>query len=336
MPAKPSKRKAAGAGRWSEAQIERARLFAIRKFLLPKHPDSAPRLRNADPRHNVVAVGVARKRTANRDQTAVGITFYVRHKISDPAAVPTKFRLPRQIYGIPTDVLEAGEPAFLFGRRHPSWPARPGALLLVRQPNGMEQVGTYGALVEDENGRRYILSNNHVLADFDRNPPGTRIFQPGRPFQIARLRVTVPLDPFNPNDTDCALARIGSGAHARASLAAPAGPLFSGTPTAATLGMRVAKRGAASGTTAGRVQSPTLAVDLGGFHFDNLIQVEDEDDAFCDHGDSGALLVDEATHHPVALLIGRMGHFNFACSLDRVLARLSAALGSALRILVSP
>ncbi|MEP6708792.1 MAG: hypothetical protein ABJB32_01510 [Verrucomicrobiota bacterium] len=320
---------------WSEAQIERARQLAIQKYLKPKHPASEPYLRNADPRHNVVAVGVARKRVKGRDRAEVGITFYVRHKFTKEALkqVPAKFHLPEKIHGIPTDVIKAGEPKFLWGVHKPSRPAHPGARILVHQSNGMEQFGTYGILAEDDNGRRYILSNNHVLANFDANPPGTRVFQPERPFRIARFTTAVPLAPNFPNDTDCALARLDSPSDGDSILPAPVGPLSSGTPTAATHAMRVAKFGAVTNATRGTVQSTALAVDLAGYHFDNLIQIEDDAAAFCDHGDSGALIVERGTRRPVGLLMGRMGNFSFACSLDRVLARLSAVLGSAVKIL---
>jgi hypothetical protein len=320
----------------SEAQISRAQHAAIAKYLRPKHPDSRPDLRNADPRHNVVGVGIARKRTKGRDR-AVGITLYVRNKFA-PVQLkrwPASYRLPKKILGVPTDVIQAGEPEFLSNGPQPVRPAQPGAMITVHQPNGMEQFGTFGALVEDDAGRRYVLSNNHVLADFDQNPLGTRVFQPAPPFRFAKLSVTVPVDPTFPNDTDCALARLDSAADANAFLPAPPGPLGSAQPAGVDHGTRVTKRGAVTGPTQATVHSPAFAVDLGGFKFENLIQIEDDDGAFCDHGDSGALILDRDTRAPVALLMGRMGNFNFACSLDRVLARLTAALGSNLRLIIN-
>jgi hypothetical protein len=320
----------------SEAQIRRAQRVAIAEYLRPKHPDSQPDLRSADPRHNVVGVGIARKRTKGRDR-AVGITFYVRDKIT-PAQLkrwPARHQLPKKILGVPTDVMEAGEPELLSNGTQPARPARPGGMITVHQSNGMDQFGTFGALVEDEDGRRYVLSNNHVLANFDQNPIGTRVFQPEPPFRLARLSVTVPVDADFPNDTDCALAKLDSATDARGRLPAPPGPLGSAQPASVDHGTRVAKRGAVTGSTRGIVHSSAFAVDLAGFKFENLIQIEDDGAPFCDHGDSGALIVDRETRAPVALLMGRMGSFNFACSLDRVLARLTAALGSDLRLIIN-
>lgn len=320
----------------SEAQILRAQQAAIARYLRPKHPDSKPDLRNADPSHNVVGIGIARKRTGIRDR-AVGITFYVRHKITTDQLKqwPARHRLPKKILGVPTDVMEAGEPKLLSNGAEPARPAHPGSQITVRQPNGMDQFGTFGALVEDDAGRRYVLCNNHVLANFDQNPPGIRVFQPAPPFRFARLSITVPIDATFPNDTDCALANLDSATNADGRLPAPAGPLSSAQPAGVDHGTKVAKRGAVTGSTKGIVHSPAFAVDLGGFKFENLIQIEDDGAPFCDHGDSGALIVDRDTRAPVALLMGRMGNFNFACSLDRVLARLSAAIGSELRLIIN-
>ena len=320
----------------SAAQIRRAQRHAIARYLRPKHPDSRPDLRNADPRHNVVGVGIARKRTKGHDR-AVGITFYVRDKIT-PAQLkrwPARHHLPKKILGVPTDVMEAGEPELLSNGAQPARPAHPGGMITVHQPNGMDQFGTFGALVEDDAGNRYVLSNNHVLADFDQNPLGTRVFQPEPPFRFARLSITVPVDAAFPNDTDCALAELDSATDAGGRLPAPPGPLGSAEPAGVDHGTKVAKCGAVTGLTQGAVHSPAFAVDLGGFQFENLIQIEDDGAPFCDHGDSGALIFDRETRAPVALLMGRMGNFNFACSLDRVLARLTAALGSNLRLIIN-
>jgi len=316
----------------SEAQIRRAQRAAIVRYLRPKHPDSRPDLRSADPRHNVVGVGIARKRTKKRDR-AVGITFYVRNKIASAQLKqwPARHHLPKKILGVPTDVMEAGEPKLLSNGTQPARPAQPGARITVHQPDGNDQFGTFGALVEDDAGRRYVLCNNHVLANFGQNPPGIRVFQPAPRFRFARLSVTVPIAATKANDTDCALARLDSAADARGRLRAPTGPLSTAQPAGVDHGTKVAKRG----RTLGVVHSPAFAVDLGEFKFENLIQIEDDGAPFCDHGDSGALIVDRDTRAPVALLMGRMGNFNFACSLDRVLGRLATALGSNLRLIIN-
>ena len=79
--------------------------------------------------------------------------------------------------------------------------------------------GTLGALLRDENGGQYILSNNHVLAESDQAKIGDTIVQPalidrncdqnaGRP--VASLRYVVPLATTETN-VDAALAEVNAG-----------------------------------------------------------------------------------------------------------------------------
>ena len=74
--------------------------------------------------------------------------------------------------------------------------------------------GTFGAVVE-AGGTRHILSNNHVLANENRLPIGTPIFQPGlldggdvATDQIAELARFIAIDPDGPNVVDCAIAEV--------------------------------------------------------------------------------------------------------------------------------
>ena len=79
--------------------------------------------------------------------------------------------------------------------------------------------GTLGALVRDQTGNQYILSNNHVIAESDQASPGDAIVQPGlidrncdqnagRP--VASLRYAVPLATTQTN-VDAALAEVNAG-----------------------------------------------------------------------------------------------------------------------------
>ncbi len=81
--------------------------------------------------------------------------------------------------------------------------------------------GTLGALVEDASGTRYILSNNHVLAESDQARDGDAVIQPGlidggcTPFgqegatarPVATLSAFAPLASLQTN-VDAAIARI--------------------------------------------------------------------------------------------------------------------------------
>src|SRR5215218_554219 len=81
--------------------------------------------------------------------------------------------------------------------------------------------GTIGALVRDrgetDNGRRYILSNNHVLANSNASQPGDAVLQPGPADggtlpknQVGTLTrfVEIKFNPGAENRLDCAIAEI--------------------------------------------------------------------------------------------------------------------------------
>ena len=85
--------------------------------------------------------------------------------------------------------------------------------------------GTLGALVEDQAGTTYVLSNNHVLALSDQAQPGDTIVQPGlidegcvplsqpgaQAQAVGTLRYAVPLKSSTSN-VDAALASVAPGA----------------------------------------------------------------------------------------------------------------------------
>jgi len=75
--------------------------------------------------------------------------------------------------------------------------------------------GTFGALVQDPDGKLYILSNNHVLANENDLPIGSPIFQPGlldggnpSADRIAALTRFIQLVGNQSNSVDAAIAAI--------------------------------------------------------------------------------------------------------------------------------
>src|SRR5215471_5410866 len=198
-----------------------AKAEAVSKFL-----GMGPELRVAPalaastrPEHNVVGVGIGPKVKAGRETTRRSIRFYVVRKV--PAgSVPAEFALPREIRGVPTDVIETGRfVAFavpIAQRR--LRPAKAGCSVgfqFTGSMAGYVMAGTLGALVEDGSGSRFILSNNHVLANENALPIGSPIFQPGlldhgnpATDQIATLTRFVKLDKKKTNFVDCAIAKV--------------------------------------------------------------------------------------------------------------------------------
>lgn len=198
--------------------------------------------------------------------------------------------------------------------------------------------GTLGALVEDNSGRQYLLSNNHVLARSDHATVGDAIVQPGLidnnctpsgegpgTVPVGSLTAWLPLKSAQTN-ADAAIAQVAShtvdatgsilelgGRQADGKLA-PAPPGISssgGKGEAAALEMKVAKSGRTTGLTCGSISAVGLDVSVDYYHdcaetrpyltkvFTN--QVAMSGDRFSDAGDSGALVVDANNAEPVGL-----------------------------------
>jgi len=198
--------------------------------------------------------------------------------------------------------------------------------------------GTLGALVQDERGRQYLLSNNHVLARSDHASIGDDIVQPGlidnnctpngdgpgiQP--VGALSAWLPLNSRATN-VDAAIAEVASNSadplgsiqelgarQADGTLAAaPLGTSSSdGRGEPATLQLRVAKSGRTTGLTCGSVSAIGVDVSVDYYRdcaetrpyltktFTNQIGVSGN--RLSDAGDSGSVLVDTANAEPVGL-----------------------------------
>lgn len=198
--------------------------------------------------------------------------------------------------------------------------------------------GTLGALLEDNAGRQYILSNNHVLAKSDRASIGDPIVQPGLidnnctpngsgpgTVPVANLSAWLPLKSPQTN-ADAAIAQVGSrtvdhagsilelGARQPDGTLAAAAPGISSTGghgEPATLQMRVAKSGRTTGLTCGAISAIDLDVAVDYYsdcaethpYLTKIFtsQMAISGNRFSDAGDSGALIVDTADGEPVGL-----------------------------------
>jgi hypothetical protein len=198
--------------------------------------------------------------------------------------------------------------------------------------------GTLGSLIQDESGRQYLLSNNHVLARSDHAAVGDTIVQPGLidnnctpngdgpgTVPVAALTNWLPLRSRQTN-ADVAIAQVAShtvdpagsilelGSRLADGSLAAAPPGISSTGGKgenATLELRVAKSGRTTGLTCGRVTALDLDVSVDYYRdcaeskpyltkqFTSQIAVSG--DRFSDAGDSGALIVDTGNAEPVGL-----------------------------------
>lgn len=125
-------------------------------------------------KRNVVACGVGFKIAGQRQTNTPSIVVSVRHKEPASALAPADL-VPKNVQDVLTDVVETGEiVAHSIDRRTAVRPARPG--MSVGHKDG--STGTIGCIVK-QGDRRFILSNNHVLAAINQGQIGDAILQPG-------------------------------------------------------------------------------------------------------------------------------------------------------------
>lgn len=331
---------------WSQRLFETARAESARG------PVSAARaLRaavNPEPEQNVVGVGVGEKISNGQHTGVMAVKFLVRLKYSE-GQMSEEHVLPKSIDGLPVDVEEVGTfRAFAAAPHivHPApkipnprtkmRPAHPGCSVGFQDPNNQfVMAGTFGALVKDEDGKTYILSNNHVLADEGQLDPGAPIFQPGlldhgnpATDQIAKLTTFIPLDPSAPNKVDCAIAEVLDPSLVNPNI------LFIGkpnTPAEAQLDMTVQKFGRTTSYTVGRITSIDTDVkvgyETGTFAFGGQIIVTGlNGSSFSAAGDSGSLIVQRPGNHAVGLLFAGSSSHTIANHIGDVLEALSVTL----------
>jgi hypothetical protein len=197
--------------------------------------------------------------------------------------------------------------------------------------------GTLGALVENAAGQKFILSNNHVLAESDQAKIGDVIDQPGlmdgacipladastRLHAVGRLRAYLPLSARSTN-VDAALATVNPEAINSSGAILELGPLRDGVlipapPMAGdgetlqpdNLDMPVVKSGRTTGLTCSHISAVDLAVKVNYYKdcaetqpYESKIfhgQIAIEGDHFTDSGDSGALVLDATNAEAIGM-----------------------------------
>jgi hypothetical protein len=295
---------------------------AVSRFLKPRHAASRSRLVSAIPTHNVIGVGIGTRHMGHRKVPA--ILLYVRNKLARRHVAASEM-LPRTIAGVPTDVIEAGTPRFT---------SRPGDAVIVPL-GGMDNLGTFGGVVTDADGNRYILSNNHVLANINANAVGTPVFSDGD-IKIASLTAFVPLSTTKANLTDAAVAVIVPGASIIN--AATGGHIWtSSVPATPYQDAKVFKTGAASGYREGKIMaalsSKRVEDEFGrSLLMSDCFVISDQAEPFCVAGDSGSIVVDAQNRQAVGLIVGRAKSssgvaYTIACPLAKTLSLIRARMG---------
>lgn len=295
------------------------------------------------PQHNVVGVGIGRKIIKGKPTTKQCVRIYVERKL-EKGLIPKEFVLPTKLEGYATDVVQVGRfralPATVPLPQRRLRPAKPGCSIGFRFTGGdvgLLMAGTFGAVVESD-GARYILSNNHVLANENALPIGSPIFQPGlldhgNPArdQIAKLTRFIPLDAEKANTADCGIAEILDPNSVSPAFLPRVGRLGSPEPLEAAEGMRVHKTGRTTGYTTGTIfdvsADVSVSYDSGMLIFEDQILIRgDARGLFSDAGDSGSVIVERSTRRAVALLFAGSETHTVANHLSGVLARLAVNL----------
>lgn len=298
-----------------------------------------PHAVSTHPHDNLVGVGVGNKIVKGKLTNRPCVRLYVARKL-DKALIAREHLLPTRIDDVETDVIETGKfraqaPAARNRRR----PAQPGCSVgfgLPQPDDGFLMAGTFGALVA-RGTTRFILSNNHVLANENRLPIGSPIYQPGlldhgdrATDVIAQVAQFVPLDAATANHVDCAIAAVTDPSVVRPRVLAKVGKLSSDQPIDATEGMKVEKVGRGTGYTTGTVvdvsATVSLEYDIGELKFADQILIRGDAGSFSADGDSGAIVVATDSAQATGLLIGGSPQFSIANHLADVLTELGVTL----------
>jgi hypothetical protein len=313
-------------------------LGAPREFSaqLAMNPLASPK-----PEHNVVAVGIGEQVSKGISTGVLAVKLFVRVKYPDDA-IPDADRLPKEISGLPVDVEQSGTfrrfataPQSMPNPRKRFRPARPGSSIGFADPqNQFTMAGTFGAVVK-ASGKHFVLSNNHVLADENKLPIGSPIFQPGlldggnaAHDKIAKLSKFITLSTTAPNKVDCAMAEAVSKTILSKDI------LFIGPPkgtAAAAIDMEVHKFGRTTGYRVGRITSietdVTVGYEMGDVQFSNQILITGRNNQpFSAAGDSGSLILDRSTNNAIGLLFAGSTSHTIANHIEDVLQALGVTL----------
>ncbi|MFJ9713626.1 hypothetical protein [Streptomyces sp. NPDC101234] len=288
----------------------------------------------------VTGIDVGYKEVGGELTDQIAVRIHVARKSDD---IPADLRVPEEIHGAVTDVLERvyelhvtslPEKSLLADAKHYS-PLQGGVSMgPSRAIGGSIFAGTLGAVVIDnESQARAGLTNFHVAAVDATGQAGDRMVQPSR-----IEHGSVPQDEFGAtlrlvlsDHVDGAVVSIDEDRQTSCDIVEIGG--VRGTKTA-TLGMAVRKRGRTTELTRGSVDgiSATVQVDYGeglGVHTlrdqVSITAATSPDAVFSDHGDSGSAIVDEQGF-VVALLFAGSGANTVGNPIASVLQELNVSM----------
>jgi len=258
----------------------------------------------ADLPNNVHAVGIGRKIVGGQPTAISAIRVYVTQKL-DESLVPEPLRIPKEVQGFPTDVIESA-PAFLqqtvevedatvpgvagiaalspaaatpcsLARKSAQRPVIAGiSTALVTVTAGTLSCFCHSTQLGDDPDQVYVLSNNHVFADVNKGSVGDPLLQPGPAdggtmadrFADLERFVRLNLDGTTPNQVDAAIGKLLPGIPFISQVCSIGA--ITGTE-AAMEEMRVRKHGRTTGLTEGVVTDIAYTALVGMDHSDPSI-----------------------------------------------------------------
>lgn len=276
---------------------------------------------------NVVGIGISEKETEKKGTGALSLTFYVEKKQPKTKVKPHKMIPPIiSVSGrsaVFTDVQEIGK--LRLHVKSQQSPIESGYSI-----GGAEATGTLGAVVK-RGSKYFLLSNSHVIAESGLAKIGDKVIYPGRDdLDGADPHVVGVLSQFVPfkttalvNLVNAALAQVNPDAAANLdfSIEGAKTPLATIAPA---IGMNIVMQGRTSGVSTGAVKCTTFTYSLdypnvGTIGFTNQVLCT----KYAEPGDSGALVVDEATGKIVGLHCGGAPNFSFFNPISAVVDALS-------------
>lgn len=256
----------------------------------------------------VLGVGVAEHVRDGRPRGEPALVMLV-DQLDDPERGLPRF----SGRGIPIIYEEVGEIRSSVGFRARYRPVQGGVSIA---PCARGYSGTLGCVVSS-NGVKYILSNNHVLADANTLPAGATISQ--QSIQdggacpadvIATLSHFVPIVIGGNTPVDAAIAAIAGGVNVDPRILRDTNVVekLIAPVTAPVLDLSVQKSGRTTGyTRAAKIQAIALTIQVnivghGLSTFPNVFSVKRAAGDFSQPGDSGSLITTDPGNQPVGLL----------------------------------
>lgn len=199
--------------------------------------------------------------------------------------------------------------------------------------------GTFGCLVSFRGGplagRKFVLSNNHVIANSNNANVGDRIFQPGpvdfgaSTDTIATLSRWVPLMTDSHNYVDAAMAEVQGGTSGWSDFVATFVKdigVPSGTTLEPSIGMNVEKAGRTTGYTTGRVEQVGVTARVSyrdSFPAPLVFRDQILLTPMSRPGDSGSVVFQAGTRSAIGLLFAGSERSTLANRINLVLSHLT-------------